>query len=221
MTLEEYLDGEEFDVDILLSEGQRVYSSIIRDLTQPTHFKEAGSQMPPDFPTDKQNEMTGFAESVLHALGFMEPSMWKVKYTSNGPRLIEVNARIGGGPIYYFHRHVWGVDMVEQYLLTCLGVPIRPQGGHSPVFITSDLPSPVSGVLSNIDFLDPIANHPQVIYSKVKVEVGQKIIGSGTGVPDWSASIDVGWRHGPGSQPNHGCHFGTTPISYYTTITAS
>lgn len=192
MTLEQYLDGEEFDVDILLSEGQSVYASVTRDITQPSHLKEAGSQMPPDFPADKQNEMTEFAKQVLHALEFVNGAFHvEIKYTSNGPRLIEVNARIGGGPIYYFHRHVWGVDLVEQYFLTCLGVPIRPQKAATPItcLMTSDLPSPISGVVNSINFLDPIANHPQVIHTKVNVKVGQKIIGSDKGIPDWLGEI--------------------------------
>lgn len=192
MTLEEYLNGEEFDVDILLSEGKRVYASVIRDLTQPTHLKEAGSQMPPDFPTESQNEMIEFAEKVLQALEFTNGAFHvEMKYTSNGPRLIEVNARIGGGPIYYFHRHVWGVDLVEQYLLTCLGVPIRPQKADQPLtcLITSDLPSPISGVVNNIDFLQFIKDHPQLLHAKVAVEVGQRIIGSDKGVPDWLGEI--------------------------------
>ena len=192
MTLEEFLNGEEFDVDVLLSEGKRAYASVIRDLTQPTHLKEAGSQMPPDFPTDKQNEMIEFAERVLQALEFTNGAFHvEMKYTTNGPRLIEVNARIGGGPIYYFHSHVWGVDLVEQYLLTCLGVPIRPQKAAQPLtyMITSDLPSPISGVVNDVNFLDFIASHPQVLHAKVAVEVGQKIIGSDKGVPDWLGEI--------------------------------
>ncbi|MFM8428029.1 MAG: ATP-grasp domain-containing protein [Chloroflexota bacterium] len=192
MTLEEYLNGEEFDVDVLLSEGKRVYASVIRDLTQPTHLKEAGSQMPPDFPLDHQNEMIEFAERVLQALEFTNGAFHvEMKYTSNGPRLIEVNARIGGGPVYYFHRQVWGVDLVEQYLLTCLDVPIRPQKALQPLtcLITSDLPSPISGVVNNVDFLNSIADHPQILHAKVAVEVGQNIVGSDKGVPDWLGEI--------------------------------
>ncbi|MFN8381645.1 MAG: ATP-grasp domain-containing protein [Anaerolineales bacterium] len=191
MTLEEFLDGEEFDVDVLLSEGNRVYANVTRDLPQP-QMKETGSQMPPDFPAEKQAELIEFAETVLHALEFTNGAFHvEMKYTSNGPRLIEVNARIGGGPIYYFHKHVWGVDLVEQYLLTCLGVPICPKIITQPLtcLITSDLPSPISGVVTNVDFLQPIADHPQVIHCKIAVEVGQKVIGSDAGVPDWLGEI--------------------------------
>lgn len=194
MTLEEFLDGEEFDVDILLSEGEPVYASVTRDLTEPDHLKEAGSQMPPAFPAEKQAEMIEFAKWVLQALEFENGAFHvEVKYTSNGPRLIEVNARIGGGPIYYFHRHVWGVDLVEQYLLTCLGVPIRPQKAPQPLtcLLTSDLPSPYSGTVTNICFLEPFESHPNIVHCKTKVTAGQKVIGSDKGVPDWLGEIMV------------------------------
>jgi len=193
MTLEEFLDGEEFDVDVLLSEGKMVYANIARDLPQ-THMKETGSQMPPAFPADKQAELIAFAELVLHALEFENGSFHvELKYTSNGPRLIEVNARIGGLAIYYLHRNVWGVDLVEQYLLTRLGVPIRPQMASQPLInlLTSYLPSPYSGTVTHTDFLRPIANHPKVVRHKIGVEVGQKVIGSDTGVPDLLGEIMV------------------------------
>ena len=193
MTLEEFLDGEEFDVEILLSEGQIVYASVLRDLPQP-YMKETGSQLPPDFPQEKQDELISFVEQVLKALAFTDGSFHvEMKYTSKGPRLIEVNARIGGGPIYDMHRQVWGVDLVEQYLLTCLSIPARPQKAPQPLtcLITSDLPCPYSGTVTNIDFLNTIINHPNVIKTKVSVEVGQKVIGPDKGVPDSMGDIRV------------------------------
>ena len=193
MTLEEFLDGEEFDVDMLLSEGEPVYAGVTRDLPQP-YMIETGSQMPPAFPQDKQDELINFTAEVLRTLGFTDGSFHvESKYTSNGPRLIEVNARIGGGPIYYFHREVWGVDLVEQYLLTCLGVPIRPHKAPQPLtcLLTSDLPSPSSGTVAHVDFLQPIANHPKVIRCRAAVEPGQKVTGPDMGVPDWLGEIMV------------------------------
>ena len=36
------------------------------------------------------------------------------RYTSHGPHLIEVNARMGGGQVYETNWRVWGVDLVEE-----------------------------------------------------------------------------------------------------------
>ncbi len=193
MTLEEFLDGEEFDVDVLLSEGEAVYANIARDLPQ-THMKEVGSQMPPAFPADKQAELIAFAVLALHTLKFTDGSFHvELKYTSNGPRLIEINARIGGLAIYYLHRNVWGVDLVEQYLLSCMGVPVRPQKAPQPLayLLTSYLPSPHTGIVTHTDFLKPIVDHPQIVRYKTSVKVGQKVTGSDTGVPDLLGEIMV------------------------------
>ena len=193
MTLEEFLDGEEFDVDMLLSEGGNVYASVTRDLPNP-YLKSGGSQMPPDFPPDKQHEMVLFAGRVLHVLGFMDGAFHvEVKYTSCGPRLIEVNARIGGGPLYELHRWVWGVDLVEQYLMTCLGIPIRPQKAPQPAthMVTSDLICPYSGVIMDADFLSAFTSLPQVVRCKTFFKAGQAVTGPDRGVPDSLGEIMV------------------------------
>ncbi len=193
MTLEEFLDGEEFDVDCLLSEGQMVYAAVTRDLPQ-TYLREVGSQIPPAFPLDKQVELVALTGPVLQTLGFTDGAFHvELKYTSHGPRLIEVNARIGGGPIYQLNRRVWGVDLVEQYLMTCLGLPIRPLKAPQPLtcLLTSDLPCPYSGVITHADFLQLIVGHPQVIHGKTYVEAGQAVIGPDRGVPDTLGEIMV------------------------------
>ena len=43
------------------------------------------------------------------------------KYTSRGPRLIEVNCRMGGGPVRDINLMVWGVDLVEEHLMATAG----------------------------------------------------------------------------------------------------
>ena len=193
MTLEEFLDGEEFDVDCLMSEGCVVYAAVTRDLPQP-YLREVGSQIPPDFPQDKQAELMAFTGTVLQALDFTDGAFHvELKYTRSGPRLIEVNARIGGGPMYQLNRRVWGVDLVEQYLMTCLGLPIRPRKAPQPLtcLLTSDLPCPYSGIITHADFLRPIVGHPQVIHCHTYVEAEQAVIGPDRGVPDTLGEVMV------------------------------
>jgi biotin carboxylase len=192
MILEAFLDGEEFDVDCLLSEGEVVYAAVTRDLPQP-HLREVGSQMPPAFPADKQDELIGFTAQVLQVLGFYYGAFHvEMKYTEQGPRLIGVNVCIGG-PMHQLNRLVWGVDLVEQYLLSCLGLPIQPRKAIEPqtYILTSDLPSPRSGVIAHTNFLQPLDTHPHVIQKKVNVEVGQFVTGPESGVPDSLGEVMV------------------------------
>lgn len=193
MTLEQFLDGEEFDVDCLLSQGEMVYSAVTRDLPQ-IYLREVGSQMPPAFPADKQDQLVAFTADVLRVMGFRDGAFHvELKYTGEGPRLIEVNARIGGGPIYQLNRMVWGVDLAQQYLLTRLGVPIHPHKTAAPqnFLITSDLPCPYSGVLAHTDFLQPLAAQPNIIHCKTYAQAGQFVIGPDRGVPDMLGEVMV------------------------------
>lgn len=43
------------------------------------------------------------------------------KFTSRGARLIEVNCRMGGGPVRDTNLLVWGVDLVEEHLMAFAG----------------------------------------------------------------------------------------------------
>ena len=192
MTLEQFLDGEEFDVDVLLSRGEVAYAGVGRDLPQP-YLREVGSRMPADFPEEKQAEMIAFTARVLQAMGFSEGSFHvELKYTSEGPRLIEVNARIGGAYIAKLHEWVWGVDLVGYYLLTRLGLPIHPRKAVQPLtcIATSDLPCPISGVITHTDYLAEI-DDPHVILKRVYVTPGQAVIGPDRGVPDTLGEIFV------------------------------
>ena len=192
MTLEQFLDGEEFDVDVLLSRGEVAYAGVGRDLPQP-YLREVGSRMPADFPEEKQAEMIAFTARVLQAMGFSEGSFHvELKYTSEGPRLIEVNARIGGAYIAKLHEWVWGVDLVGHYLLTRLGLPIHPREAVQPLtyIATSDLPCPISGVITHTDYLAEI-DDPHVILKRVYVTPGQTVIGPDRGVPDTLGEIIV------------------------------
>jgi len=193
MLLEEFLDGEEFDVDCLLCEGELVYANLVRDLPQ-LYMVEVGSQIPPNFPEQRQAELVELARQVLAALGFRAGAFHvEVKYTSAGPRLIEVNARIGGGPVWDLHRRVWSVDLAEQYLMVQLGIPIRPAPAAQPLayVITSDLPAPITGTITRDDFLAHLAGRPEVIAAYPKVRPGQRVIGSDSGVPEWLGEIIV------------------------------
>ena len=54
------------------------------------------------------------------------------KCTSRGPRIVEVNARMGGGRVHQFVEAVWGVDLVEAQLRSCLNLPQTFKASRRP-----------------------------------------------------------------------------------------
>ena len=92
----------------------------------------------------------------------------ELKYTTRGPRLIEVNCRMGGGPVRNTNLLVWGVDLVEEHLLTCAGIPSRPPVAARPLMYIAEysINAQRSGRMQHIDFLKVTPAH--VYQSKSK-----------------------------------------------------
>ena len=71
--LEEYLDGPEVDVDLILSEGEAVYGAITDNWpTVEPYFNETGSNCPSILPTKQQQELMEMAVQATHCLGFKQ-----------------------------------------------------------------------------------------------------------------------------------------------------
>lgn len=79
----------------------------------------------------------------------------ELKYTSRGPRLIEVNCRMGGGPVRLTNLLVWGVDLVEEHLLTCAGIPSRPPVASRPLVHVAEysINAHKTGVITSVDYV--------------------------------------------------------------------
>ena len=195
LMLEEYLDGPEVDVDLIISEGEAVYGAITDNWpTVEPYFNETGSNCPSILPASHQRELMDLAVASVHSLGlqmvrllakgqppFMRmPSQLvaclvhtggcrthqrplhaaqgvfhvELKYTTHGPRLIEVNCRMGGGPVRATNLLVWGVDLVEEQLLCSAGIPSRPPIAAKPLMYIAEysVNAKVSGRVMNTEF---------------------------------------------------------------------
>lgn len=73
LMLEEYLDGPEVDVDLILSEGEAVYGAITDNWpTVEPYFNETGSNCPSILPTQQQQELMQMAVQATQCLGFKQ-----------------------------------------------------------------------------------------------------------------------------------------------------
>lgn len=70
LMLEEYLDGPEVDVDLIISEGEAVYGAITDNWpTVEPYFNETGSNCPSILPASHQRELMDLAVASVHSLG--------------------------------------------------------------------------------------------------------------------------------------------------------
>lgn len=195
--LEEYLDGQEVDVDVLLHKGACFYSAVSDNgPTVEPYFTETYGVLPSLLPAASQQALISLSIDSVRVLG-MQTGLFHIeaKLTSRGPRLIEINARLGGGPICEMHKRVAGVDLAEQQIRLAIGLspsiitnpdhPIR-----SFAYMTTNATK--SGIVgSNMDFLDRYSN--QVSKLTCRAKPGDKIVGPEEGQPSWLVEI---WMEG-------------------------
>jgi len=134
LLLEEYLDGVEFDVDLVMEAGNCVFSSVSQNWpTAEPSFQETGLHCPPDYDRKAVRRLVDFVVQTVQAFGLHRGVLHvEGKCTSRGPRIIEVNARMGGGRIHQVVEAVWGVDLIEEHLRSSLGLPATAKPSRRP-----------------------------------------------------------------------------------------
>eukprot|EP00123_Amoebidium_parasiticum_P004540 comp15830_c0_seq1/m.13136 comp15830_c0_seq1/g.13136 ORF comp15830_c0_seq1/g.13136 comp15830_c0_seq1/m.13136 type:complete len:482 (-) comp15830_c0_seq1:21-1466(-) len=195
--LEEYLPGFEYDIDMVLSQGEVVYSNIVDNWTtvEPT-FMETGSNCPSVLPLNEQSELKSYTAECISALGFQQGCFHvEVRYSAptpfrpqGEPVLVEINPRIGGGRTPLFHKEVYGVDLFQCQFLVACGVPLPSlQNVTEPVCALADyeICAPKTGVVLHERWLDHLKQHPDVICTKTYKRAGTGVLGYDTGIPEW------------------------------------
>ena len=126
MFLMEYLDGTEHDVDIVMHNGELLCACVTDNgPTRLPYFNESSACMPSQRHKDEVASLVAGAHQCCRIAG-LHSGVFNVemKYTSSGPRLIEINARIGG-----FYLTDWCIRVNNVHLLRCviqIACNIRP-----------------------------------------------------------------------------------------------
>jgi biotin carboxylase len=107
---------------------------------------------------------------VLHVEG---------KCTSGGPRIVEVNARMGGGRVHQFVEAVWGVDLVEAALRSCLDLPQTVRASRRPRAAAVDaiVYAPTTGRLEALPIARVKPAGCLALEVDVDVSIGAEVLG--------------------------------------------
>lgn len=99
--VEEFMAGPEVSVEILVDKGQYHVLQITDKLTTGApHFVEIGHSQPSELSQEIQNEIAQLAIQAAKAVGIQNgPAHAEIIVTKNGPKMVEIGARMGGGCI--------------------------------------------------------------------------------------------------------------------------
>ncbi len=120
--VEEFVDGPEVSVEAITVNGETRIAAVTDKITSgPPHFVELGHTQPSDFSADAA--VKGTVEKCVGALGVDDSATHtELKLTRDGPRVIEVGARLGGDRITSDLVPLsTGIDLMEAVILLSLG----------------------------------------------------------------------------------------------------
>ena len=123
--LEEYLDGNEISVEVVVLRGEPYVLQVTDKITTGTpHFCEIGHSQPAALSGALRQKVEVVAKGACRAVGLQNsPAHIEMKLTKNGPRMVEMGARMAGDTIstYLIDTSLQGVDMAETAIRIALG----------------------------------------------------------------------------------------------------
>lgn len=175
MVLEGYLVGDPsrdndpyadyVSVESLVAGGSISHIAVTGRFPLAENFRETGFFIPAALRVADQDAVLAQATRAIEAIGVNAGCLHtEIKFTQDGPRIIEVNGRIGGGVAEMLMRAA-GVPLLEFTLRAALGEEIHVDG---PVPTTGVgyrfflQPPAMSATIDAIDGLDRITDYPGV-----------------------------------------------------------
>jgi biotin carboxylase len=192
LTLESWIDGPKYDVDLLMEDGEVAYAHSTDDL-EPCGLRDVRRVAPASLDEAAERELIAHAASCVRALGFRRGAFnVEVKRTASGPCMIEVNGRLGGYSTTDIHLTVWGVDLIEQWLRSSLNLALNPRERRPSGFVAESLlPSPRTGIVGRDGFLEHLGSRKDVVTARPWVFAGDAVAGVETNAPDWLGALVV------------------------------
>lgn len=160
-------------------------------------FRETGQFFPSGLMPEEESSVTGLVTAAITALGLVEGAVHtEVKLTARGPRIIEVNGRLGGYTNELYSR-VLDVDVVELVGRAACGeaVPERLTPHAGAHFQHCHQPLPSARAFVGVDGGPAVARHPAVTGYHRLVEQGDDAA--------WRLGV---LRSGSGLRPNQRPH---------------
>ena len=205
---EEYIDGHEVDIDMLLQNGKVKFASISdNDQTAEPFFIETAQSIPSDLPEQDQMSLIHMAEETLEKLGIQNGCIhFEAKSTKSGPVPIEINLRMGGDEVYSFVKGAWGVDLIEYAVKIALGIffpkinkPALPLKYITGKYFLSNH----SGIVTKLDVLPQVSptHHRWLEEIHVQKKIGDPILVPPEGY-EYLGWITVSGRNGLDAKKN-------------------
>ncbi|MDQ0195346.1 ATP-grasp domain-containing protein [Paenibacillus wynnii] len=204
--LEEFLAGDEalhdqfygdyVSVESIHSNGKSQQVCVTAKLPLTEHFAETGMFVPHPFSSKLAEQILDLESKAIQAIGVTDGvTHTEIKLTSSGPKIIEINGRVGGY-VPEILKRAMGVDLVRAALQVSLGeeaiIIVKPiTSVVYQVFLDAPIVEPSSFV--GMNGMEEVERMDGVLHLEITKDVGQII------------------NYRLGTQSNLGIVYGTAP----------
>lgn len=175
--IESFMEGEEFNVDGLVFDGEyRLGGMTGKERSDPPYRYDVGIHMPPRMADATRDAIVGMVDRALRAIGFTAGTTHvEVILTEEGPRIVEIAGRPGGGRIPTdFIPLVYGMDYMADSLRIALGEAPRERRAHERGCAMYWIPAR-SGVVKEVRGVEEARALPGVVDLVVSVTPGETL----------------------------------------------
>ncbi len=177
IVVEEFMEGPEVSVETLaLNKTVHVIQITDKLTTGAPYFVEMGHSQPSALGEDVKKRIAEVAIAANKAIGIENgPSHTEIKVTKDGPKIVELGARLGGDCITtHLVPLSTGVDMVETCIRIALGekpeIRQKKQKGSAIRYI-----NPGCGMIKNIIGIDEAKAIPGIVQISIVHGIGEII----------------------------------------------
>ncbi|MFA7653937.1 MAG: ATP-grasp domain-containing protein [Candidatus Magasanikbacteria bacterium] len=191
--VEEYVDGDEVDIDILLQHGKIKFYCISDNFSKDRgeFFLDSGQAAPSTLPDNTRGALIEMAEETLEKLGIQNGCIhFEAKSSRTGPVPLDINLRMGGDYVYSYIKDAWGVDLIEGAVKIAIGqfIPVRKIVKPRKYIIGWDLYPETSGLLVELNISDELKSQSYFEEIHLYKEVGDPVL-----LPPEGYEDSLGW----------------------------
>ena len=177
--IEEYLTGQEVSVEVMAVQGEIHILAVTDKLTTgEPYFVEMGHCQPSQLPENYLKKIKDLAKRAVQAIGITNgPAHVEIMLTDDGPKMIELGARMGGDCITsHLVPLSTGIDMVKATIDIAIGQTpdLKPRMFRGSAIRYFDSPEGTIADISGVDDARKIAGVKEIVFSK---NVGDRICG--------------------------------------------
>jgi biotin carboxylase len=193
IVMERQLDGPEVDVELVLQEGTTCFAAVADnpEIRLPDLI-ETSSTYPSSLSSGRQNDFITCAQRALQLLGMRNGNFHvEMVETHAGPKVIEINVRMGGAFVWHAIKEAYGVSLIEFGIKALYGAlsEADPLPKHGQVIESKFFIPNTTGTLVGCVGLDTLGQMSGIVHYQLWKSMGDSVLSYANDASDYLGTV--------------------------------